>query len=551
MKKLLISFATVLTAIWVSSANAALSVSVFYDSLEPYGEWLDVGDYGYVWHPANVGAEWRPYTDGHWVFTDAGWTWLSDEPFGWATYHYGRWVNVVSTGWVWVPDTEWGPAWVSWRRSPRHIGWAPLPPEAQFRPTITISAWADAYYDIGPGFYSFVDVRQFGAPRLREVVLPPRENITIINETRNITNITYRNNVVYNGGPEYDVIARESAQPIRRLRLERRTEVDAVSGGVRSESFRSQVQGDALRVVAPSLEATAVSAPRHVARKVERAELDRGWKDVADKQQAEQLRTRLKAEAKPPPELPAKPKFERLVAKESSHPDKAGAAAVPTAPPATTVPGTPTAPSDKPVATAEQPLRTTDQATASSPATSGGAANAKIAKGQGKKAKAELASGSETAAAAGSVGTNKQQGKKKPRNEVTSTAPVIDANTPAATATEVAPPDRAGKAGKKEAKRVGPAVTPDVETSATLPKERPEADVPVAPSQGQRKRAEKAGREAVQSGPPGEVAKHHEVVNGSPENPRSPQGIGGPVEGKSKKGEGDRKKGKKELEQSQ
>jgi uncharacterized protein YraI len=34
----------------------------------------------------------RPYTVGRWVFTDRyGWMWASSEPFGWATYHYGRW----------------------------------------------------------------------------------------------------------------------------------------------------------------------------------------------------------------------------------------------------------------------------------------------------------------------------------------------------------------------------------------------------------------------------------------------------------------------------
>jgi hypothetical protein len=87
---------------------ADVSVSVFYDALEPHGEWIEVSDYGYVWTPRGVDADWRPYTDGQWAYTDAGWTWVSEEPYAWAVYHYGRWANIERVGWSWVPDTEWG-----------------------------------------------------------------------------------------------------------------------------------------------------------------------------------------------------------------------------------------------------------------------------------------------------------------------------------------------------------------------------------------------------------------------------------------------------------
>jgi hypothetical protein len=105
MKKFLLLFAAIVfSAVTIPRAGAAISVSVFYDSLEPYGEWLEVADYGYVWHPADIDEQWQPYTVGHWVFTDAGWTWVSDEPYGWAVYHYGRWARVQPVGWVWVPE---------------------------------------------------------------------------------------------------------------------------------------------------------------------------------------------------------------------------------------------------------------------------------------------------------------------------------------------------------------------------------------------------------------------------------------------------------------
>src|SRR5262245_55487593 len=63
----------------------------FYEPLSPYGHWEYVGSYGRCWVPARVEPNWRPYSNGHWERTDAGWYWVSDEPWGWATYHYGRW----------------------------------------------------------------------------------------------------------------------------------------------------------------------------------------------------------------------------------------------------------------------------------------------------------------------------------------------------------------------------------------------------------------------------------------------------------------------------
>src|SRR6266404_3020086 len=76
--------------------------TTFYNKLDPYGDWIETGDYGYVFHPreAESSRSWRPYTDGRWVYTDAGWTWISEEPFGWATYHYGRWTRLRGIGWT-------------------------------------------------------------------------------------------------------------------------------------------------------------------------------------------------------------------------------------------------------------------------------------------------------------------------------------------------------------------------------------------------------------------------------------------------------------------
>src|SRR5947207_680047 len=87
----------------------------FYEPLSPYGEWVNFSTYGRCWRPTQVDADWRPYSNGHWEWTDAGWYWQSDEPWAWACYHYGSWANDPSYGWVWIPATDWAPSWVTWR----------------------------------------------------------------------------------------------------------------------------------------------------------------------------------------------------------------------------------------------------------------------------------------------------------------------------------------------------------------------------------------------------------------------------------------------------
>jgi len=297
-----------LAAAWLAfsaplAEAAKISVDVFYDALEPYGDWIETSDYGYVWHPRDVDESWRPYTVGNWAYTDAGWTWVSEEPFGWATYHYGRWANLEREGWVWRPDTEWAPAWVSWRHSDRYVGWAPLPPEAHFEVNVGFQGWVDSYYDIGPTSYSFVSVRDLGAPRLRQVIVEPRQNLTILNETRNITRITYNRDMIVNEGPQFDVVSRVSAQPIRRLRLERRTDVDASVFTTRSERL-TQVSGDSLRVVAPEVEVRRDAVPKKVVQRIQQVQVNRGWRNAGDAQQVQQLRQRIATEEKAPASLP-------------------------------------------------------------------------------------------------------------------------------------------------------------------------------------------------------------------------------------------------------
>jgi Family of unknown function (DUF6600)/FecR protein len=73
------------------------------EDLDEYGHWNYAADYGPVWTPVGVAPGWAPYRFGHWVWVAPwGWTWVENEPWGFAPFHYGRWA-FIGGGWGWVP----------------------------------------------------------------------------------------------------------------------------------------------------------------------------------------------------------------------------------------------------------------------------------------------------------------------------------------------------------------------------------------------------------------------------------------------------------------
>ena len=66
----------------VSAGVSIHATTEFYEPLAPCGTWVEVGSYGRCWHPAGVVVGWRPYCNGYWEWTDCGWYWFSDEPWG-------------------------------------------------------------------------------------------------------------------------------------------------------------------------------------------------------------------------------------------------------------------------------------------------------------------------------------------------------------------------------------------------------------------------------------------------------------------------------------
>lgn len=105
--------------------SAEVNFSLFQNNLSPYGRWHNNPRFGQVW--VYEDPAFKPYaTNGHWEYTNFGWSWVSDFNWGWAPFHYGRWEYDPSFGWMWIPGYEWASAWVSWSQYDDYYGWAPL-----------------------------------------------------------------------------------------------------------------------------------------------------------------------------------------------------------------------------------------------------------------------------------------------------------------------------------------------------------------------------------------------------------------------------------------
>jgi len=212
-----------LAALLALNARANLEVSAgisihatadFEVPLASHGTWVTVGSYGRCWRPTGIAVEWRPYSYGHWVWTDLGWYWESDEPWGWACYHYGNWVYDPTYAWVWIPAVEWAPAWVTWRVGGGYIGWAPLAP-----PHVRVT--------LGAPHFMFVQSSRFSEPiRPTTVVV---NNTTIINNTTVINNVRREQRtlaggtaqqVVVNEGPGVEPIQKATGKRVEAVKIQ-------------------------------------------------------------------------------------------------------------------------------------------------------------------------------------------------------------------------------------------------------------------------------------------------------------------------------------------
>jgi DNA segregation ATPase FtsK/SpoIIIE-like protein len=198
-----------------SAAFTEVSFEFFHSSLSPYGSWQVSGSYGQVWRPyVRVEQHWHPYAYGHWVYTDFGWTWVSEYEWGGIPFHYGTWVVDPVFGWVWVPGYVWAPAWVVYRTGPSYIGWAPVPPSFSFGVSFST-------FDYDPDYFVFVQDRHFCDRDIHRYVIPRERTRIVYNDTTIINNnITIDNSVVVNRGLDVHQVERVAERRPERLRID-------------------------------------------------------------------------------------------------------------------------------------------------------------------------------------------------------------------------------------------------------------------------------------------------------------------------------------------
>lgn len=187
-----------------------------YEDLDDYGGWRPVPEYGTVWFPHVTVVNWAPYRFGHWAWVSPwGWTWVDDAPWGFAPFHYGRWV-FVGGAWGWVPCPPrpvvvgvayvrpvYAPALVAWVGGPHfaagvafgggfavgvNVGWFPLGPREVFVPSYPVSR-------------TYINNVNVSNTTVNQTVINNYYNTTVVNNhnvnvNNNVTNVKYVNQSV-------------------------------------------------------------------------------------------------------------------------------------------------------------------------------------------------------------------------------------------------------------------------------------------------------------------------------------------------------------------
>jgi hypothetical protein len=173
--------------------------------LDAYGDWEPQTEYGAIWYPRGVPADWEPYHYGHWVNHDPwGWVWVEDEPWGYAPFHYGRWVSYRGR-WGWIPGPVavrpvYSPALVVFAAGVQFGGvgvsaWFPLGPGEAYRP----------WYRCSPRYIDQVNItniRESSRVHVQNtyVNVVNVTNVTYINQTRGITAMRHEDFVAGRSG---------------------------------------------------------------------------------------------------------------------------------------------------------------------------------------------------------------------------------------------------------------------------------------------------------------------------------------------------------------
>ena len=138
-----------------------------YQDLESSGSWQTDENYGNIWVPENVSSDWAPYSDGQWIWLNQwGWTWVDNQPWGFAPFHYGRWA-FIDDRWAWVPgpvDVEalYAPALVVFIASDNDdISWFPLGPGEIYTPAYAVSRAYFNRLNVSNTYFHNIDINNW------------------------------------------------------------------------------------------------------------------------------------------------------------------------------------------------------------------------------------------------------------------------------------------------------------------------------------------------------------------------------------------------------
>src|ERR1700687_1915674 len=201
---------------WQRSASARyVSADVVgYEDLDEHGSWRATPEYGNVWFPRTTEPGWAPYHNGHWAYIEPwGYTWVDDQPWGFAPFHYGRWVSSHGA-WGWVPCPPqargvayvrpvYAPALVAWASVGAGGAWLALGPPEVYVPSYRVSR-------------AYVNNINISNTSVNRTVVNNYYNTTIINKTVNVKNIRYVNQRVPGAVAATTTQAFSTAQPVAR-----------------------------------------------------------------------------------------------------------------------------------------------------------------------------------------------------------------------------------------------------------------------------------------------------------------------------------------------
>lgn len=210
-----------------TSARYMSDDAIGYDDLDDAGGWRPVAGYGMVWFPHLTQPGWAPYHQGHWAYIPPwGYTWVDDAPWGFAPFHYGRWVS-EGGAWGWIPCPPrpvayggpvyvrpvYAPALVAWIGGPHFgigitvgnvgVGWFPLGPREVYAPS----------YPVSRNYFNNVNVSN---TTVNKTVINNYYTTVVVNKTVNVTNVTYVNQRVAGAVAVTSRQSFTSGQPVAR-----------------------------------------------------------------------------------------------------------------------------------------------------------------------------------------------------------------------------------------------------------------------------------------------------------------------------------------------